>query len=118
MRTIIAGSRGITDPTLVRDAIAQSEFAVTHVLSGAARGVDRLAEAWAHAHTIPVTRFPADWTREGTRAGFLRNARMAVAAEALIAIWDGQSPGTRHMIQTAKDCGLRVFVFRVGAPSA
>jgi hypothetical protein len=32
------------------------------------------------------------------------------AFAALIAVWDGKSPGTKHMIETAKARGLPVFV--------
>lgn len=38
---------------------------------------------------------------------------MADNAEALIAIWDGKSKGTRHMIEVAKEKGLKVYVHRV-----
>lgn len=35
---------------------------------------------------------------------------MADRAEALIALWDGESRGTKHMIDLARRKGLRVFV--------
>ncbi len=38
---------------------------------------------------------------------------MALKADALIAIWDGKSSGTEHMINIAKDYGLKVFVKEV-----
>ena len=38
---------------------------------------------------------------------------MALNAEALIALWDGESPGTRNMIATAKALGLRCYIHRV-----
>jgi hypothetical protein len=38
---------------------------------------------------------------------------MAENAEALIAIWDGQSKGTKNMIDTATKKGLLVFVKRI-----
>ena len=31
-------------------------------------------------------------------------------ADALVAVWDGKSPGTKHMIDVAKARGLRIFV--------
>ena len=37
---------------------------------------------------------------------------MAHVADALIAVWDGSSPGTRHMIATARQRGLRLFVWQ------
>ncbi len=43
----------------------------------------------------------------------LRNKKIGRNAEALIAIWDGQSKGTKNMIDTATKKGLLVFVKRV-----
>lgn len=110
MRTVIAGSRTINDSLLVEQAILKSGFRITEVFSGGARGVDQLGEAWARRNGVPVRHFPADWERYGKRAGFLRNEEMADRAEALIAVWDFKSPGTRHMIEIVKRKGLRVFV--------
>lgn len=39
---------------------------------------------------------------------------MAKYADALVAVWDGRSKGTRHMIETATREGLRVYVQVVG----
>lgn len=110
MRTIIAGSRGITDPLIVSDAIDKSGFEITTVISGGARGVDEAGEAWAVASGIDLEIFEADWKAHGKKAGFLRNCEMAASADALIAIWDGESRGTKHMIDEATRKGLKVFV--------
>jgi len=114
MRVIIAGSRDITDIAHVVQAIDESGWAdeITCVISGTARGVDRLGEQWAECCDIAIERFPADWARLGKAAGHLRNAEMAEHADALIALWDGKSPGTKGMIQIATRKGLKVFVYR------
>lgn len=118
MKVIIAGSRDVTDYNTVRQAISRSGFPVTHVISGAARGVDQLGERWAKDHALPLLRVPAEWNTYGRSAGYRRNEDMAGVADALIAIWDGHSPGTRHMIETARRRGLRVFVFLFHAQQA
>ena len=76
MKVIVAGSRGIEVISLVDAAIRQSGFEVTEVVSGTARGVDRLGEEWAMSRGIPIARFPADWARHGRRAGIVRNLQM------------------------------------------
>lgn len=118
MKVIIAGSRAVTNYDTVRQAIAQSRFPVTRVISGAARGVDQLGARWAKDHALPLLRMPAQWDTYGRSAGSRRNDAMAGVADALIAIWDGRSPGTRHMIETARRRGLRVFVWLVPAQPA
>lgn len=80
------------------------------VISGTAPGADRFGEKWAAQHHVSVERFPAAWDLFGKAAGSLRNAQMAEAAEALVAVWDGESAGTRDMIAKAKAAGLKVHV--------
>jgi hypothetical protein len=113
MKTIIAGSRNITDYSLVREAISRIDWDITEVVSGMAKGVDSMGSFWAMQNNIPVAEYPADWDRHGKKAGVIRNVVMAKHADALIAIWDGKSRGTGHMISEAKALGLRVAVFLV-----
>lgn len=112
MRTIIAGSRGIVDMSVLRHCIDHLRHPITVVISGAAIGVDSLAIDYAKEHELPLEMYPAEWKRFGNRAGFIRNELMASKAEALVAIWDGKSRGTRHMITVAKMLGLTVTVYR------
>ena len=112
MRTIIAGSRGITDYAEVCRAVRDSGIHITTVVSGGARGVDRLGERYAREHGIPLEVYRADWERDGKTAGYLRNDVMAYVSDALIALWDGQSRGTKHMVDISKRKGLCVYVHR------
>lgn len=52
-----------------------------------------------------------EWAELGDQAGPIRNSRMVACAEALIAVWDGQSSGTKDTIEKAQRAGLRVFVY-------
>jgi predicted Rossmann fold nucleotide-binding protein DprA/Smf involved in DNA uptake len=113
MKTIIAGCRDVNDYNAVVEAVRDSEFQITEVVSGKAAGVDTLGERWAQENGIPVKEFPADWDRYGKRAGPIRNRQMAEYAEALIAVWDEKSAGTMNMISIAMDLGLLVYVHPV-----
>jgi len=122
MRTIIAGSRGISDVRLVKEAVEKSDFLITEIVSGHARGVDKAGERYAESADIDLVIFPANWNKHGYSAGHIRNERMAryaIADESrpggLIAIWDGVSRGTKNMIDTANRLGLKVFIFRIDA---
>lgn len=112
MKTIIAGSRTVTDITEVRMAMIDCGWTVTEVVSGAAHGVDQLGEQWARENGIPIKLFPAEWGTLGKSAGFVRNVDMADYADALVAVWDGNSRGTAHMIRTAKNYKRHVYVHR------
>lgn len=113
MKVIIAGSRDIDDYSLVERAVEKSGFEITEVVSGGARGVDFLGEQWALNNNVQTTAFPAQWAAYGRAAGHMRNEKMAQYADALIAVWDGKSSGTRNMIENAKKRGLKVFVYKV-----
>ena len=119
MRLIIAGSRSLTDYGLFTYCVQQTQFAAElqpstcTILSGCARGIDRLAIKWAHEQGLSVERHPAKWLEHGKAAGFRRNEQMLLHANGLLAIWDGNSRGTEHCIESACKRGLPVEVFTV-----
>jgi hypothetical protein len=80
------------------------------IVSGAARGADTLGEQYARERGYQIRRYPADWYKYGKKAGPLRNDLMARNADALIAYWDGRSPGTSNMIETARNYGLQISI--------
>lgn len=114
-RVIIAGGRDFNDYPLLKakcDNIL-AEKTATHriiVVSGAAKGADSLGEQYAREKGYTIEQYPADWNTHGRAAGPIRNAQMANSADALIAFWDGQSKGTKSMINIAKTKGLGVRV--------
>lgn len=113
MRVIIAGSRTLGFDE-VRQAMALAiadGLKVTSVISGTANGVDRGGEVWAFKAGLPVVKYPADWDNLGKRAGYVRNNIMAENADVLVAVWDGRSKGTDHMIRLAKNKDLQVYVY-------
>lgn len=113
MKVIIAGGRDITDYSLVESAVAESGFTPTLVISGCAPGADTLGEEWASKHNVSIQKFPADWNTHGKAAGPIRNRQMVAAADALIALHDGESRGTADCIKAATKAGIKVFVFKV-----
>jgi hypothetical protein len=110
MKCIIAGSRTFTDYKTILDAITKSQFEITEVVSGGAAGADKLGEQWALENKVLLTIFIPDWSLYGKAAGPIRNLQMATYAEALIALWDGKSKGTKNMIDTANNKKLKVYV--------
>lgn len=112
-RTIVAGSRSCGDYDIVASAINNCGWDISCIISGSAKGVDTIGEEYARANLIRVERFPAQWDTHGRKAGFIRNIQMAENAEALIAVWDGISSGTQHMIEYAKNKGLKVYIHHV-----
>lgn len=110
MKVIVAGCRNFGDFDFVLNAINEAPFTIEELVSGGATGVDYVGETLAREHGIEVTQFPADWQTHGKRAGPIRNRQMAQYADALIAIWDGKSAGTKNMIDEMKKLKKPVHV--------
>ena len=114
MKTIIAGSRTISDSAQLERAIETCGFRISEVVCGDARGVDLMGSHWANVNGIPIKHFPANWDL-GKSAGFRRNEEMAKYADCLIALWDGQSRGTEHMIEYMRMLHKKVIVYTLPA---
>ena len=112
MKLIIAGSRTLTDYQRLCQVLAPDRHHITEVLHGGARGADQLGFRWAVRHHVRSRCFAAAWKRFGKSAGVRRNHQMAQAGDVLIAFWDGQSPGTAHMVQCMRQLGKPVVVIR------
>lgn len=126
MKVIIAGSRTLNKQSYVETAMSQAfntwmsndpenwrYYTRPEVVSGGAQGVDWQAEVYAKKHQLPFTEFPAKWKEFGKGAGFKRNAEMAEYADALVAVWNGTSNGTKHMITTMQKLGKPVYIYNV-----
>lgn len=120
MKFIIAGSRKcgqtshmIYDYSLLVDIIdniiKKHSIIITQVISGNANGPDKAGEYWANENGIELIVKKPDWSI-GRHAGLIRNQQMAAIADGLIALYDGSSKGTMHMISTMRKDQKPVYV--------
>jgi len=109
MKVVIAGSRDLTNYEWVEEAIKNSGYDISEVVSGRCpTGADLFGEQWAEKHNIPVKTFPADWTKYGKSAGPLRNKQMAEYCDAAIVVmWSGGSRGSQNMIDQMAEFPLK-----------
>ncbi len=124
MRIIVCGTRGAVGEknyaalfNLFDDLSLEGVGIVSLIHGDCNNSPDMLADAYAIQHGIPVKRFPADWEGLGKSAGFIRNRQMAaLRAEVCVAVWDGKSRGTLHMITEAVKAGsyVRIIPARMG----
>lgn len=108
MKTIVAGSRNFTNYPYLD--IVLGEFDISEIVCGLAKGADLLGKQYALENGIKVKEFPADWKKYGKSAGFKRNKQMGDYAEFLIAFWDGESKGTKQMIDYMKKLQKPVII--------
>lgn len=103
MRLAVVGSRGYSD---YRDFVASlHRYEFEEIVSGGcSSGADLMAERYSKEYDIPITIFPVtkeDWRKFGKFAGPRRNKMIVDNCDALIAFWDGKSPGTKSSIDLA-----------------
>lgn len=106
-RVVVAGCRDFNDYDLAKKFIdvcvsnIRKEYEIVFV-SGGCKGADMLGERYARENGMGIERYPADWDTYGKAAGPIRNRQMAQVADYVICFWDGESRGTKTMIEYAK----------------
>lgn len=121
---IICGSRDISldQPWInrINKLVKDNNIYIEEVVSGGVRGGARIGEGWAVDNDADLTIMRANWRRYGKSAVVKRNIRMLnyvlnhpsvhEPTPIVIAIWDGQSKGTKHTILKARAAGIRVEI--------
>ena len=114
-RVVVAGSRNFNDYNLLSselDKFLAGKKNVT-IISGTARGADRMGEQYAAEHGYKIDQFPAEWSKYHQGAGPIRNLEMVKTADAVVAFWDNQSTGTKNIIDCAKQENIPYKVISV-----
>jgi len=127
LKVIVAGSRDIIDYNIVKETIEKFPFTILEIVSGNAKGVDKLGEKYSREVLKKEPKiFKADWKdlshddarikenkygKYDANAGFRRDIEMTEYADALITVWNGKSTGTKHMI---KEMLLRSKIVFIG----
>jgi len=110
-KVIIAGGREFNDYELLCKKCNYYFENIRHegitIISGGARGADRLGTKYATERSYELITINADWDTHGKSAGYKRNTEMGEVADLLIAFWDNKSRGTKNMIDIMKDLGKR-----------
>lgn len=105
----IVGSRSFSDYEFMCEKLKGINF--KSIISGGARGADKLAERYAKEHDIELHIFLADWEGIGNYAGLNRNLKMIEWCDMVVAFWDGESKGTAHMTSNALKKGKLVRIY-------
>lgn len=124
MKLIIAGSRGFSDFELLENRITQYleshglQISDIEIVSGGAKGADKLGEKLARKHNVKSRIFPAQWRdwrnkpasevgenkfgKYWKKAGTHRNNQMALYATHAIVFCVNGSHGSMHMHHAMK----------------
>lgn len=106
MRIAIIGSRNIE----IRNFAKYLPGDTTEIVSGGAKGVDKCAREYAESNNIKITEFLPEYAKYGRTAPLKRNIQIIEYADEVLAFWDGQSKGTKHVIDSCKKLGKKISV--------
>jgi len=104
MKVAVIGSRGLW----VDDLAKYLPEGVTEIVSGGARGVDTCAAEYARKNNLPLKEFLPKYELYGRRAPLVRNIEIINYADIVIAFWDGESHGTKFVMDKCKELGVPV----------
>jgi hypothetical protein len=115
VKVLVCGSREVPDLMAAWDIWEDRLRRLPHsypahtVISGGARGADTVAHMVAKKLGYRTKTFRADWNEHGKKAGIVRNlAMLDEEPDLVIAMWDGESRGTKHTITEARKRGIPV----------
>ncbi len=97
MKLLIVGSRNIVDFNLEGLIPNDVEF----IISGGAKGIDTAAENYADSHGIEKLIIRPQYNKYGRAAPLKRNEEMVDLCDGVLAIWDGESRGTKYTLDYA-----------------
>ena len=106
MRVAVIGSRGLCVKNLEDYLPADT----TEIVSGGARGVDSCARDYAQRNGLKLTEYLPEYNKYGRSAPLKRNITIIEHADLVLAFWDGESRGTRFVIDNCKKRNIPVEV--------
>jgi len=105
MKTLaVVGSRNFNNYELLKTILdkIQETVGFDKIVSGGAKGADKLAERYAEERNIDIDVIYPMWDKYGKSAGFIRNKQIWDKCDFGVAFWDGKSKGTKHSFEIAK----------------
>ena len=106
MKIAIIGSRNLKVD--IAEYIPEN---INVLVTGGATGIDQLAEKYADENDIPKLILKPTYDKYGKAAPLERNKAIVEICDAVVAIWDGKSKGTKFTIDYAKKIGKAIEIY-------
>lgn len=114
MKIAVIGSRN----AWVDDLSPYLPYETTEIVSGGAKGIDAGAKEYAIQHNIPYTEFLPDYHRYRRGAPLRRNLEIIAYSDFVLAFWDGQSKGTKFVIEQCQKQNVPIQIIHIENPLA
>jgi len=109
-KVAVVGSRTFTDYECMRKTLDVHVKPGDEIVSGGAKGADKLAEKYAKDQNLNTIIYYPQWDKYGKKAGFLRNRKIIDDADVVVAFWDGKSRGTASSIDLARRANKELYI--------
>lgn len=109
MKVAIIGSRKLNVENL-QDYLPEN---TDEIVSGGARGIDTCARNYALKNDLKLTEFRPEYNKYGRGAPLKRNETIVNYADMVLAFWDGESRGTKFVINYCEKVGKECKIFIV-----
>ena len=107
MKVAIIGSRNLNVENL-QDYLPEG---TDEIVSGGARGIDTCARNYALKNDLKLTEFRPEYNKYGRGAPLRRNETIVNYADMVLAFWDGESRGTKFVINYCEKVGKECKIF-------
>ena len=107
MKVAIIGSRKLNVENL-QDYLPEG---TDEIVSGGARGIDTCARNYALKNDLKLTEFRPEYNKYGRGAPLRRNETIVNYADMVLAFWDGESRGTKFVINYCEKVGKVCKIF-------
>ena len=113
MRVLVCGGRDFNDYDLLSSWMIELFVKAllvpedVTIISGHARGADKLGERFANDNNCELLVFPADWNKFGKGAGHIRNQQMIDEGKPDLVVAFPGGNGTQDMIRRAVKARVR-----------
>lgn len=112
MKVLITGDKIIVKYDIIKDIIDNSKINISELVSDGIKGICTLAENYAVQKNINIKRMKPNYSH-GISCIEINRMKMLDYSDAIIAIWDGESKGTKDMIEYATKKGLSLHIYKV-----
>lgn len=109
MKIAIVGSRGL----YIHDFKKYLPDDITEIISGGAKGIDTCAKRYALKYGIRFIEILPDYAKYGKSAPLKRNDIIIEMADAVLAIWDGRSAGTKYVINKCRKTNKSITIINI-----
>ena len=108
MKVAVVGSRNI----VVENLEEYMPENVSEIISGGAKGVDTCAEEYAKEKGIKLTVIKPEYNKYGRGAPLVRNKEIVDLCDIALIFWNGQSRGTKFVIDYCEKTGKKYNLFK------